>query len=105
MSADDPLQAFFDADPTPAIDRRFETEVMAKVAARRFLIEFGLRLLAGLAVATALLLAAPALLAALETHADSLSLVGGVIAVVGVLAFAGQFLTVRGVNLPRLIRF
>lgn len=111
MSADDPLQAFFQADAemaeqaVPARDPAFNTLVMERVAAQRFRLEFAARLLIGLALALAVWLALPGLLAALQSASTDLSLAAASLLITGFVAVAGQRWVRGGLVLPRLRLF
>ena len=106
MNADERLAAFFEADEAPAVDPGFRTEVMEKVARRRFNIELAVVLLACLLAAAALAAFAPALtpylvslLGAVEAPAITLVAIAA-IAGLGWALFAGL---VRAPRLP--VRF
>lgn len=103
MSAEDKLLDFFEADGTPAIDPHFRITVMSRLAARRFLIEVGIRSLIGLALAVAAWLTLPAIGRVLGANADTLSIIAAVLAITGFVVVLSLAWIRNRISLPRLI--
>ncbi|MBR9826098.1 MAG: hypothetical protein GYB36_09890 [Alphaproteobacteria bacterium] len=109
MRADDPLQAFFQAEETeqaiPAVDRVFKAELMSRIAARRFRVELLVRLVIGFALAIAIGTSLPVLSTAILQSPAEIGMVAISLVASGIVAFLGHAWISRGGQAARFNLF
>jgi len=104
MSHPDPLQAYFEASEAPASDPAFRVSVMADIARERLMRELVKRFAVTVVLTAAIVLFKPVLVILQAAFLDIPVEVYGALALVAVVALAGQYFithTVR-VRMPRL---
>jgi hypothetical protein len=102
MTERDPLAAFFDAGDAPPADPGFRTAVMERVARRRLRLELAARLASGVLLVLAAMVLAPVFEPVAALFGAGLADVIVVLAVTGLVAFAGHYWLTRPVRLPAL---
>jgi len=107
MSSPDPLKVFFEAGDAPASDPAFRVSVMAVIARQRMLREWAERFAMTMVLIAALFLLKPVLDILQTSFLEIPYEIYAALALVAILAFAGQYYISRSSRflLPRFFQF
>jgi len=98
-----PLAKYFEADAAPATDPAFRLEVMERMARKRLYTEMAKNAATAFMLILSFMLAWPALRGALDAPGASTMATVSILTIIGIVAFAGHWLTTHRWNLRMLL--